>query len=455
MHGVVRAGVVEGDHRRGAAGRQSDRQDPEQPVRGGAGEGDDRDPGRHLHADRGEDEGERAVVRQAAGEIADDRAEDHARDHVDRDDPRRVGGGQALAGREERHAPQQHEHRAGERCGEVRPEREPCAGMCPGRPDADARVDSRRHDTHDSGVRVHRDVRTALGGVVAHDEPHEDREEQAETGDAAERDRPGGGVQQGGDRHQRDQLPRLPDDPGELDHDGAALRGEPCGHQPQHGGEHGGVAGSEEDTRDDRDADAGGEGHGELSGRHEQHPRRDDRTGSVAIEEDADRNLHPAVHRELHDGEQCERRGVRLEAVGGLDTDGTQRCAVRDGEHVGRDADGPDRPGPPPRRGDGGVGDLRHPSTLLLRGARARTAVGANFSRNRRPHAGAANRTISSATACGMEMYGEWLADSVRESLAAGSYRSRMRSPVAGASTSPTRAATSSASGPPTRRCRS
>ncbi|WP_315636871.1 MULTISPECIES: hypothetical protein [Microbacterium] len=33
-----------------------------------------------------------------------------------------------------------------------------------------------------------------------------------------------------------------------------------------------------------------------------------------------------------------------------------------------------------------------------------------------------------------MEMYGEWLADSVRESLAAGSCSSRMRSPVAGAS---------------------
>ena len=175
-------------------------------------------------------------------------------------------------------------------------------------------------------------------------------------------------MQQSGDGHQGDQLTGLPDDPGELHHDGAALRGEPRGDQAQHGREDGGVAGSEQDACDDGDADAGGEGHGELPEGHQQHPGGDDRTGAVAIEEDPHRDLHPAVHGELHDGEQRERGGIRLEAVGGLDTHCAQRRAVGDREHVGGDADRPDRPGPPPRCGDGGVGDLRHPSTLLLRG---------------------------------------------------------------------------------------
>ncbi|HRV78678.1 MAG TPA: alanine--tRNA ligase-related protein, partial [Thauera sp.] len=149
-----------------------------------------------------------------------------------------------------------------------------------------------------------------LADELSHDFD-EDGEQRAETGNAAEGDRPVGRVQQCGQRHEGDELPDLTEDASELHHHRSALRGKPSSDKSQHGREDGGIAGAEQHARDERDTDAGGERHRQLTDRHEHHADGDDGPGTVAVEQYPDRDLHAAIDGELDHGEQREGRGIR------------------------------------------------------------------------------------------------------------------------------------------------
>lgn len=251
----------------------------------------------------------------------------------------------------------------------MRPEGEPRAGVRPGRADADPGVHRGAHDLDRARVGVDRDVGADLRRVIADEHRDEDREQHAETRDAAECDLPAGRVQQGCQGSESQELTRLTDEAGELTHQRPALRGEPCGDEAEDAREDRGVTCTEQHAREDRDPDAGGEGESQLPGRHQQHADGHDRPGAVAVEQQPDRNLHSAIDRELHHGEHRQRRGIRTEPLSRVDTDRRQRAAVDHRKHVRRDPDAPDEPAAPPRSRCGGAHTVEsHPSTLLLPG---------------------------------------------------------------------------------------
>ena len=226
----------------------------------------------------------------------------------------------------------------------MRPEGQARAGVGPRSPDADAGVDRRRDHLHGAGVGVHGHVGGNLGRSVAHEDEDEHGEQDAEAADASERDAPRGGVQEERERHEGEQLPRLAEDAGDLDHERRALRGEPqCG-QSQHSGEDRRVACSQQESREDRDADARRERHRQLADGHQHHADRHHRTRAVPVEQHADGDLHASVDGELDHSEQRERGGIRLEALSGVDAHRRQGRPVRDCQDIGRRTHHPDGP---------------------------------------------------------------------------------------------------------------
>ena len=77
--------------------------------------------------------------------------------------------------------------------------------------------------------------------MIADARVDEHGEEHAERGDATEDDLPARGVEERRQRSEREKLPGLSDEPRELTHQRAALRGEPRRNQSQHAGEYGSI----------------------------------------------------------------------------------------------------------------------------------------------------------------------------------------------------------------------
>ena len=142
----------------------------------------------------------------------------------------------ALADREERESPQQHERRPRERRREVRPERR---GGWPGAPTIRAKPSRRSADdvtawmapvavsTETSAFALAVGRLRITANVSTANSTHE-------PGEAAERDAPGRRVQERRERQHREQLPALADDAGQLHEDRRLLLGEPRRDHPQH-----------------------------------------------------------------------------------------------------------------------------------------------------------------------------------------------------------------------------
>lgn len=162
--------------------------------------------------------------------------------------------------------------------------------------------------------------------------------------------REGGGpadpVQDGGEDERGDEVARHADQPGELRHQRPAPGREPAGAEPQHRDEGHRVAAAEQRPRGERHPVGGREREAELADGEEHRAQRQHLLGAEPVDHQAHGYLHAGVDEQLEEGEGGQRRGVDVEAVGGVET-GHAQAGTEDHRHeVDGDADGPDGDGP-------------------------------------------------------------------------------------------------------------
>ena len=159
---------------------------------------------------------------------------------------------------------------------------------------------------------------------------------------AAERGRPAERVQQGEERHGRQDLPDLTEDAGQLRDQRDAAGGEPAGDEPQDRHEHHGVARAHHDAGQHHERQGRRERQqqlpaGEQGAAQHQHGAR-----APAVHQEAARQLGRDVDRDLEEDERRQRGRADPEAVRGIESGDAERRALHDGQDVPEHADGPD-----------------------------------------------------------------------------------------------------------------